>query len=511
MDSTIQVALIEKSKRVFALDDDLFLSFPLQFPLTFKPQDLSAILAPQTSADYAQAASFAINTNFIARDTVASPDPGDMLWDIFDEVLSRAIVAIGRNDPAAEARYTAAQEILYKTDPAGLRHESQTYTEYRRYRDVVFAAQEAYGMQKQTAEQSGDPDAKRRWAEVDEPELRLAIDEARLDWSNLGHREQVEAAIADVMAAAASNPSARWADWRAQFNRDTDLLHAGPTTFAPTGFSPADVTSDTSWLHAAMDAQEIDRLVADAPSELHSAGSSDISRLEFDYRSVSVTRPWFNPSPLTSRIWRLPPGDEALSYGRGSSTGRLTAYVTALVLIRNVVATTKSRPEEGTAMPLRFTLNPQLLTTRKLTSNPQLLALQAVAAAAGPPPPAVNAAAFARVRAATFTVADRSVPGSPTRRDAMVAERTADPPGMRINPAARFFPGGALRMRRFGRDGIGAVAGDAVAVADPAPSPPPPPPQPVPETPADDSIAVLAFICKRLPMTPNPFPELVWS
>jgi hypothetical protein len=510
MDSNVQVALIEKSKRVFALDADLFLSFPLLFPLTFKPEDLGTILAPQSAADYAQAASFALNTNFIARDTVASPDPGDMLWDIFDDVLSRAVVATGRNDAALEARYKAAQEILYETDSNGLRRESPTYTDYRRYRDAVFAAQEDYGMQKQTAEQSGDPEARRRWTDVDEPELRLALEQARLDWSNLGHREKVEAAIADVMAAAASNPRARWADWRAGFNRDTDLLHAGPTSFAPTGFSPTDITNDTSWLHATMDVQEIDGLVAGAPPELHANGGSDIARLEFEYRSVSVTRPWFNPAPLTSQIWRLPQGDEALSYGRGSITGRLTAYVTALVLVRNVIATKKSRPDEVTAMPLQFTLNPALLTTRRLRSNPQLLALQAAAATpdAAPAPP-MNTEAFARVRASTFRAAERSAMRRATRRETPFAAHAVEAPAMRVNPAARrFSPAGALRMRRFGPAGIGAIVGDAVVVAEPAAPPPPPP---VPQTPPDNSISVLAFICKRLPMTPNPLPELVWS
>jgi hypothetical protein len=45
-----------------------------------------------------------------------------------------------------------------------------------------------------------------------------------------------------------------------------------------------------------------------------------------------------------------------------------------------------------------------------------------------------------------------------------------------------------------------------------APPPPPPPPAPniITQQGTRDDISVLAFICKRLPKSPNPDPSLTW-
>src|SRR5262245_19885989 len=93
MDAFVQLALIEKSKRVFAADASTFLSFPLLSPLTFTAESLGALATPQTKADYTRAADFARQVNFLPRDIVASLDGDRYLWDVYRDVMARADVA----------------------------------------------------------------------------------------------------------------------------------------------------------------------------------------------------------------------------------------------------------------------------------------------------------------------------------------------------------------------------------------------------------------------------------
>src|SRR5262245_11077210 len=92
MDVFVQLALIEKTKRVFAADASVMLSFPLLAPIHFSEAGLAALLSPQTTQDFAVAADFARAVNFLPRDMVASATERT-LWDVFGDVLDRAEVA----------------------------------------------------------------------------------------------------------------------------------------------------------------------------------------------------------------------------------------------------------------------------------------------------------------------------------------------------------------------------------------------------------------------------------
>lgn len=410
MDANVQVALIEKAKRIFAIDDGLFLSFPVLTPVAYQPATLAALLTPNSASDYAAAADFARIVNFVPLDQVANLAGGPALWDIYGEVLAHAEVATGRNDPVAHARSAEAQALLYHVNADGTRHESSAYLAYRTYRDAWFAAQQNYNAQRITSELSADPAQQKHWHDVLEVQLRSVVDQALADWQTLGRRSDIEAALASEITDAANDAGARWAQWQASFNPDIDLLTAGDARYAPTGYSPADLAAAGSWLSTSMSAAEIDALVASAPAELRVDTSGTVEQLSFEYRSVSVTRPWFDPAALTSRIWRSSDPGQVLSDGASPAQGRLPAYVVALVLIRHVAVKRKAQLAVADG-PLRFTLAATALSRRRMAAQPMAATSAAVAA----------------------------------------------------------------------------------------------------ETMADDTISVLAFICKQLPKAPDPFPGLLWS
>jgi hypothetical protein len=504
MDAYIQVALIEKAKKVFALDAGLFLSFPLVTPVGFRPSTFAAILAPQSAADYAAAADFSRAVNFVPRDQVATLDGENFLWEIFGDVLAHAQPATARNDPVADSQHAAAAALLYQVDADGTPKESAAYLAYRSYRDAWFTAQEDYNAQRITGEAATDPDARQYWHGVVEPQLRGAIEQALADWQKLGRRFEIEAALAAEITNAANDPGPRWAQWQASFNPDIDLVNAGPVRFAPTGYSPTDITGASNWLKTSMSAAEINALVAAAPAELHIEDSGTVEEVSFEFRSVSVSRPWFASAALTSRIWRGAAGSEVLSDGGDPPTGRLPAYVAALVLIRNVVLKPKAQAPAVATGPLRFTLAPTLLTRRAINLAPMVMMRPAAPLADTPTTPPPAARPFLRLQGQSFNAV--AVPRAPTATMAhMIAPAALAPRGTgtaTLTAAARI----ARPMSEVARLPRASQVVGRADTSEPA-SPPPPPPPPPP----DDTISVLAFVCKRLPKAPDPLPGLAWN
>jgi hypothetical protein len=484
MDAFIQLALIEKAKRVFADDARVMLSFPLLAPLSFTEAELAALSSPQTPADFAVAADFARAVNFLPRDMVASATER-MLWDVFADVLARAEVA------AAESQatdVTAAGSPLYDVAPDGTRTESKALKRYRQYRDAWFVARENYASHKLTGELSEDPDVRRRWLEVEEPALRAAQDAAMTDWDTLGNRVDIELAIQAERDAALRNPRLRWAEWSHGFNPDTDMLtETNGAQFAPTGLSPRDFVSEGDWLSFELSAGEMAALVAEAPEQVKAVLGDDTSsrfeRASFEYRSVAINRPWFRPDVLTSQIWRTTDPELTLSDGADPPSGVCPAYATAVVFMRNLRVTERGSNAEQPFTDLRFTVNPNAFTKRlDLRAEPLRVTRRAAEVESRPTiaPTALSARAFVRVRDNSFAV-------SPQSRAAMTASR---------------FPIGRVRERR-------AVTGlhlEPEVFGTPPPSPPPPQP-PV----RLDELSILAFVCKRLPKAPDPAATLHWG
>ncbi|HTI76485.1 MAG TPA: hypothetical protein VL634_15915 [Mycobacterium sp.] len=526
MDAYVQLALLEKARRVFSVGDDTFLSFPVLAPLTMTADALAAVAAPQTGSDLAAAADFARMVNFIPRDTVATIDGGGTLWELYGEVLSRAQVGEGVDDPTAKQRYDAAVAFLYQDSTDGLRQETETYRSYRQYRDAWISAQEDFRAKQLTGQTSTDSAVQQQWAEQ-EPVLRAHIAAAEADWGTLGHRAEVEAALTIVESANSANPLLRWRDWRNAFNPDIDMLtDSAGGRFAPTGYSPVNLKEATAWSRFELSESEVTALVAEAPEELRNALRDDpdpITQVAFDYRSVVLTRPWFSAAALTSRIWRLPDGDNALSDGAQPPGGRCPAYVAALVLMRNLEVHRPSGTAGGEGAvsldPLVFRIPPHLLTKRLLPppeeenqkwklrtevlkgftveADPQLIAPEEVTK-------------FRPITSREFQATNKIAAVD----KGLLSTTALRASGIGFTSLVEKQPGLLLRSRLRNpawRDAILAEGvGINVGAVDATPPPPEPaPPAPVPQ-PSTDDITVLAFICKRLPKTPDPLPDMHW-
>ncbi len=475
MDAFVQLALIEKAKRVFAPDPGVMLSFPLLAPMGYTVAELTALSAPSTSADYVAAGDFARTVNFLPTDMVATSTER-MLWDVYRDVLGRADVSGGEKG-GIEA--PAASSILYEAGPGGIRVESAAQKNYRRYRDAWIVAREDYAAHKLTGELSDDPAELQRWSEVDEPTLRIILEAAASAWDTLGGRVAIEKAMQDERDAAFRDPERRWAEWTKAFDPEIDLVtEVTGNQYAPTGFSPLNFADQNGWLTFDLAAAEMRTLVNEAPDMLKRVlsddGGTNIERVSFEYRSVALVRPWFHSEVLTSGIWRSGDADLQLSDGGDPPKGACPAYASACVFVRNIKVTEQGISTVNAPQDWRFTLDPTQMTVRRnLRVDPGIAARIALRVALPvPPEPTVEVAprAFQALRRNSFEM----VQLQPLRLDTR----------LRADTTVRIL---------------------ATDLAPPAPAPVPPTSPPLP--PPRDEISILAFICKRLPKAPAQVPQ----
>ena len=506
MDALVQLALMAKAKLVFEAEDT-FLSFPALSPLSYPPSDLKLSHdGIATARDLARLSEFARITNQIPRGAVAPVEEGEYLWDICSEVLAIGEPAAGTLSAADQARLDGARAVLYQPSSDGSHQSSPALIAYKQCRDAQLVALEEYRNQQFTAESATDPAEKARWATVDEPRLRQAVSAAEEEWRTHGAKAQIEEAMQVEQAFAARQPSLAWEAWKSDFLGDIDLeTDTERISFAPTVFTPSDVF-DTAWPRFTLTATEIARLAAEAPPELldifgTAVSGGDVESVSFEYRSVALTRSWLPKRLFQSRFWRLGSAGGELSDGAKPPHGRCPAYISALVFARNVEV---RRRQQATAAQPSATAPGALLaldpTRLRVESAQIMMARQA---------PTLNQAAAPQAAAQVTKMLQAVRPA--TRITAMAAAPAANvsaaQPMMAARSARLFRPEVFVARRPPMETPIIPQPGPRPT---PLPSPPPVPAPPQVETPHDE-VAILAFICRRVPKCPDPDPSLTWS
>ncbi|MBV8452799.1 MAG: hypothetical protein JOZ29_11065, partial [Deltaproteobacteria bacterium] len=226
--------------------------------------------------------------------------------------------------------------------------------------------------------------------------------------------------------------------------------------------------------------------------------------LSFEYRSVALARHWFKPEVFYSRFWRLPPDLDPLSDGSYPPKGAWPAYTVAVVLMRNIQLT----------MRADHPAPPQLIRTLPAL---RYLAVEGQGAAGlgrlAPAPITTVVRPAQPIKPLQPAIMHAPVQLTPSHFAVMAPIRPMVAPGVAIRPMApiaRIHPPIAVTPRPF-----------PPATPPPPAAPPvhvPPPPVAASPTPAPTSvtdpkkdISIFAFICARLPKTPNPDPNLDWG
>lgn len=172
---------------------------------------------------------------------------------------------------------------------------------------------------------------------------------AESDWENMGYKSSVEQALQTEKTLGALSPQMKWSQWTAQCNPTIDFP-TNPSSgaqFGATLFELFDVATQTNWPRFSIAGADIPNLGAQAPTELASlfgaaSGTSVIDSITFEDCSVAVRQSWFDSQLFSSWFWRFSDPTLEVSDGNDPPAGEWPAYVTALVLARNIVITSHS-------------------------------------------------------------------------------------------------------------------------------------------------------------------------
>jgi hypothetical protein len=504
MDSLAQLALMTKAKLVFE-GPGTFLSFPATTPLSYSPEQLkfAQITSPPGMLVFSE---FSRLTNSLPGGVIFQPSLDSMLWDVYQGMLQNAQVAQGGLTAQQQADLHAADAFLYTQDSQGNRTDSPALIAYKQYEQVWILATQNYKAQQVTALASNDPNVQAQWQNTDEPLARAQVQAAESAWETKGFKAQVEQAEQVETTCAALSPQLKWHSWTAQCNPDIDFLtDPNNQTFGPTAYSPADITDQTNWPTFSITGPEIPQLISQAPQELAdlfgtTSGNSSIDSLSFEFCSVVLNRPWFRAEAFDARFWRFSDPSIQLNDGNNPANGEWPAYITGLVLARNIAEAMHTATGAVQHQPV-MVFPPVLLRASPLpVYRPLPISIQPhrIIRQPGPSPVLERAPVISGPVLRPMEVA--------SLRPAEIAPLVAAaPPAMARLRSATFvslgLPKAPLETVPIGQVTSGGTSGSAGAA--PAPSP-----QPSPET---TQVSILAFICKRLPKCPNPDPALNWG
>jgi hypothetical protein len=502
IDAKVVLGLAGKAAQVFA-EPRTYLSFPLA-PVPIERSRLRALATDPMSPLGQQAlAEFSLLVSELADGPLWQPDGDQRLWDVYGDVLAGAELAEGTRTVEEEADYQRAYRLLYETQPDGDMVDSPFVVAYEQYRDAYVAAVQEYNNRKGQAEPPTDAAVREQWAK-DEAALRERVTRAEQDWASAGRRAEVDDARRLLRELGSRSPLMVWAGYRKLFDPDLPeiFFRTAPdgSMYVPSAFVPSDIV-DAAWPTITVTRADLAALAAAAPEGLRSrlsgsSGDTAVDWVSFEYSSVAVQRPWFAPEVFASRAWRFYDSARVLSDGGTPPAGECTAYVSGLVLARNISV---RRQATGTPPPsLGF-----LPTTRPI----------AQASIVRPQPAAV---VIARAHARSAAVTGRTAAPGATLAAAKPTLGITLPGIARPPTVSGGVPGGGGAVHVVKPDP--AVSRIPAIIRIPGVRPPilskPPtvPPAAGGATTTIDPnyIYLLAFICRLLPKSPNPDPALNW-
>lgn len=507
MDAIVRLALMSKAKTVFE-SDGTFLSFPALNPLTYSTEWLHLALADGgTDAELKAASEFSRVVNAIPGGPLFDGPSEELLWDVYGDVLHRAHIAGGSLTAAEQSARDRAQAALYVSAADGSRSDSPQLRAYKQYRDAVITAQEELRNAEATARAAGD-EAFAAWQSGAGATLRQALVSLQQEWVTKGWKDLIEQALNVEETLGQKAARGQWTEWQNAFNPDIDLqTDLDRQRFAVTGLVPSDALDLDSWPTFTLSAEEITALAAGAPPELRNlldstSGATDILSLTFEYRSVALNRPWFNPRVFRARCWKFDDDEPPLSDGATPPNGRCPAYVVALVLARNIDVS-RRQPSGGVEHVNLGSLQAIEFSQLRLAEREKLLARG--------PAGGVRVVESDGSRAFIRPAPAASPASSPMIARRFVATGAAAAPALAAAPATPLMMtmrSSDVRRAAFTR----LTAGEFRVAADATIPPPTSQPTPPPSDPATrDRISVLAMICRGLPKCPDPDPTLNWD
>lgn len=550
IDAIAQLALSQKAKQVFG-GENTFLSFPIT-PLQYTKHDLSFV----QNFNVSRLKEFSLLVNLIPTGQAWQPTASQFLWDTYGDVLGGHDTEVAQSTRTAqeEVQYQQAIQFLTVQGQNGWPEPSPAAKAYNQFRDQWFVLQERYNAAKLTGETTTDSTLRHHWMTVEEPQLRQQLQDLDTRWINEGFKQEVEQFQAVRSRLGAKNPHQTWGGWNSKFDPNINALtDTDGVEFYPSSFSPMNALEAGSWQTFNLTRDEVNAMVNAAPPELRTRlaadlQASDIESISLEFSSAAVVRTWMDSDLFKARFWRFTDRSRQLSDGNTPPVGQCPAYVSAVVFARNITVKRRVPPPAPvpapTPTPAPAPTPAPPVVVRPIRPRPDILIDPTdfpkgkkywdrppvmMKMMASPTPtldlayPILNATTLNAATAPTFNssalaaAANQSLkigqPGANLNPQIAAAQRQ-DLPNLqqRLSPLqppnlVKPLPTPELTSQAFHRLRQEAVIRPTLPQTAKAPEDSS---KVTTASTGTDQIYILAFICKPLPLSPNPDPALQW-
>lgn len=354
IDAIAQLALSQKAKQVFG-GENTFLSFPIT-PLQYTKNDLSFV----QNFNVSRLKEFSLLVNLIPTGQAWQPTTSQFLWDTYGDILG------GHDTEVAQSTRTAQEEVQYQQAIQFLTVQGQNgwpeepspaVKAYNQFRDQWFVLQERYNAAKLTGETTTDSTLRNHWLTVEEPQLRQQLQNLDTRWINEGFKQEVEQFQSVRSRLGAKNPHQTWGAWNSKFDPNINALtDIDGVEFYPSSFSPMNALEAGSWQTFNLTRDEVNAMVNAAPAELRTRlaadlQASDIESISLEFSSAGVLRTWMDSDLFKARFWRFTDRSRQLSNGNTPPVGQCPAYVSAVVFARNITVKRRVPPPAPAPVP----------------------------------------------------------------------------------------------------------------------------------------------------------------
>jgi hypothetical protein len=465
-------------------------------------------------------ADFSRQMNFIPVDkSDFLPDASRFLWDEVRRILIDSIFAESSLTPDEERQLAEAIDFLTdeQVDSVGNRIpvNSPQVSRYYEYKTIAEEAERIYLDEKLSVQFAEGPDAqqlKEKWDAYREKQLKSAWDKAEEDWINLGFKRQVEeySALKNSLEIRKYLNLYRQAYLNELAVSEISDLNGHGIGFNTTFFSPSDAfDQQLPWTSVTLTKSEILGLIREAPQEIRTIfggdqGDVDIEAISLEYNNIVILRPWFKPEFFKSRYWKLPDA-RVISNGQVPSDGILPAFITSIIVARNVRITRRiEMAQQPVILPILSIMPIQNIMLSALPVKKQEIVAQPhvaiaerrmvfrdklMAPAASTP---IKRASFARINFAS--------------NDALSSAKVIKIEENQTLKTRMFY-----NTAKYKGTTIEALRGLTIYTKpEDDPRLQPQNSQLVTETINLDGVSVLALVCKRLPKSPDPDMSLQW-
>lgn len=366
MDPKVLLAVYAKISQTYKdKEGRRFLSFPYLSYYSFDPDLLTQIgkdTGQMTAKSLQMMNDFSRHVNVPVKSSVYNSSSELYLWDVYSDIVNGAVVATGPESEAGNRKeYEDAINFLYADGNSLRQNFTPAYAKYRELDDQL------YNVLSELTYATCDPARKdeltRQKADL---EMRLATE---------GHASEVKNALAVIESMTKNNPACIWEKLKNDFEPDRSALRTPEgISFYPTYIYPSDINTK-EWEKVVMYEDEIKKLSKEAPEEIKDLlsdvkDSDELVGITFECRSLKLDRPWMDSDVFESNQWRFLESDNhlPLSCGLKSQYGRFPAYVTSLILTRNVQVHTRTQQLQRVSSS-RMRLQPKSKVVTKINTT----------------------------------------------------------------------------------------------------------------------------------------------